>query len=215
MPMKAINKIVHVIIAAVLFAMSGASLIAQERSEFGRNDGEKLSAPRRDDRLYVLSPNDVVQMKVYQEDDLSTQVRISRDGSAPLPLLGSVVIGGKTLEQATAHITELLGKDYLVNPQVSLTIAEYGKRRFTVLGHVVRPGQYEIPNEEDLTLLQAISMAGGYTRLGAPWKITLQRMVDGEQKIIRLDADAMAKDKNAKPFYIKPDDTITVGEKLI
>jgi polysaccharide export outer membrane protein len=154
-------------------------------------------------------------LKVYQEEDMTTQVRIGKDGSVTLPLLGSVVIGGKTVEEATSLITELLDKDYLVKPQVSLTIFEYSKRRFTILGQVQRPGTYEIPNEEEVTLLRAIAMAGGYTRIGAPWKITLQRIVDGEQKILKLDADAMSKDKRAKPFPIKADDTITVGEKLI
>jgi hypothetical protein len=72
-----------------------------------------------------------------------------------------------------------------------------------------------MPGEESINLLQAISMAGGYTRIGAPWKITLQRTVNEEQKIFKLDADAMSKDKKSKPFEILPDDSITVGEKII
>ena len=63
--------------------------------------------------------------------------------------------------------------------------------------------------------LQAIAMAGGYTRLGAPWKVTVQRTVDGQQKIFKLDADAMARDKDGKPFQILPEDTITVGQRRI
>jgi len=173
------------------------------------------SKPSEGDKLYVLGFNDVVQMKVYQEDDMTTQVRIEKDGNVALPLLGSVVIGGKTLEQATKQITELLNKDYLVNPQVNLTVVEYAKRKFTLLGQVQRPGTYEIPNEESINLLQAIAIAGGYTRLGAPWKITVQRMVNGEQKVFKLNAETMSKDKTSKPFIIQTDDTITVGEKLI
>jgi polysaccharide export outer membrane protein len=169
----------------------------------------------RPPKLYRLSPNDVVMLKVYQEDDLQAQVRINRDGTVTLPLIGQVTIGGKTIDEAAGAITAMFDDGYLVNPQVSLTIAEYGKRRFTVLGQVQRPGTYEMPSEDAVNLLQAISMAGGYTRLGAPWKITLQRTTEGEQKIFKLDADAMSKDKNAKPFDIQPDDTITVGEKLI
>ncbi len=169
----------------------------------------------RPPKLYNLLPNDVVLLKVYQEDDLQTQVRVNKDGSVTLPLIGLAKIGGKTIDEATAMITAMLDDGYLVNPQVSLTIVEYGKRRFTVLGQVQRPGTYEMPSEDAVNLLQAVSMAGGYTRIGAPWKITLQRTVDGEQKIFKLDADAMSKEKNSKPFEIAPDDTITVGEKLI
>lgn len=163
---------------------------------------------------YVLVANDIVVVKVYQEDDLDAKVRISKDGSIVLPLLGSVTVGGKTREQAAKFIRDLLGEKYLVNPQVSLDIAEYSKRRFTVLGQVQRPNTYEMPGDESINLLQAISIAGGYTRLGAGNRVTVQRGVGAEKKTFKLDADSMANDKNVKIFEILPDDTITIGEKL-
>lgn len=163
---------------------------------------------------YILVPNDIVVVKVYQEDDLDARVRISKDGSIVLPLLGSVTIGGKTREQAARMIRDLFGEKYLVNPQVSLDIAEYSKRRFTVLGQVQRPGSFEMPGDESVNLLQAISMAGGYTRLGAGNRITLQRGQGAEKQTFKLDADSMAKDKNVKIFEVLADDTITVGEKI-
>jgi len=187
------------------------------RVAFGQNaeKAEVKQPEAKQNKIYALAPNDVVMMKVYQEDDLQTQIRIGKDGVVTLPLLGPVKIGGRTIEEATTLITSLFDDGYLVKPQVSLTIVEYAKRRFTVLGQVQRPGTYEIPAEETINLLQAISMAGGYTRIGAPWKITLQRTVNDEQKVFKLDADAMSKDKRSKPFEILPDDTITVGEKII
>jgi protein involved in polysaccharide export with SLBB domain len=97
---------------------------------------------------YVLSPNDLVLIKVYRHDDLESRLRIAKDGSSIFPLLGTVQLGGKTVEQATASVRELLAKDYLVNPQVTITVLEYAKRRFTVLGQVLKPGSYEIPSEE-------------------------------------------------------------------
>ena len=166
-------------------------------------------------RLYVLKPNDVVMVKVYQEEDLTIQARVARDGSITLPLLGTVSIGSNTVEQAIGLIRDGLAKDYLVNPQVSLSIVEYAKRRFTVLGQVNRPGTYEMPGDDQLNLLQAIAMAGGYTRIGAPKKITVQRVVADETKIFRLNAESMANNKGEKPFDILPEDTITVGEKWI
>ena len=165
-------------------------------------------------RNYILVPNDVVQVFVYQEDDLNARVRLAKDGSVTLPLLGPVQIGGKTREQAALHIQTLLGNKYLVNPQVSLDVVEYAKRRFTVLGHVQRPGTYEIPGDETINLLQAISMAGGYTRLGAGNKVTVQRGEGASKQIFKLDADEMARKKEVEIFEIIADDTITVGEKL-
>ena len=163
---------------------------------------------------YVLVANDIVFVKVYQEDDLDAKVRISKDGSIVLPLLGSVTVGGLTREAASRHIRDLLGVKYLVNPQVSLDITDYAKRRFTVLGQVQRPGSFEMPGDESVNLLQAISMAGGYTRLGAGNRVTLQRGQGADKKVFKLDADSMAKDKDVKTFEIQADDTITIGEKI-
>lgn len=163
---------------------------------------------------YVLVANDTIMVKVYQESDLDAKVRISKDGSIVLPLLGQVAVGGKTREDAAKMIRDLLAEKYLVSPQVSLDIAEYSKRRFTVLGQVQRPGTFDLPGDEAVNLLQAISMAGGYTRLGTGRGVTVQRGQGAEKKVFKLDADSMAKDKDVKVFEIIADDTITIGEKL-
>ena len=167
-----------------------------------------------DAKTYVLSPNDLVQMRVYQEEDLETKARIAKDGTVTIPLIGVVQIGGKTVEEATGLIRELLDKDYLVNPQITLTVTEYAKRRFTVLGQVQKPGTYEIPNEESVTLLQAVAMAGGYTRLANPGKITLTRVVGAQKTMLTLDGRAMASDNSTKSFTVMPEDTITVAERI-
>jgi len=163
---------------------------------------------------YLLSANDVIHIKVYREEELDTTVRLAKDGTIIFPLIGSLQVGGKTTDQATGLIRDLLAKDYLVNPQISLSIVEFAKRRFTVLGEVQRPGAYDMPEDQSLNLLQAISMAGGYTRLASPGKITVQRQEGEKRLILSLDAKSMAKDKNTKVFEIAPEDTITVGESL-
>ena len=172
-------------------------------------------AAQEPSRLHILRPDDVVLVKVYQEDDLTTQARVAQDGSITMPLLGAVRIGSNTVEHAVGLITQKLGQDYLVNPQVSLTIVEYGKRRFTVLGQVNQPGTYEMTSEEPLNILQAIATAGGYTRIGNPRKIIVQRLLGDEKKIFKLNAESVAEDKNSKPFIVLPDNTISVGEKWI
>jgi polysaccharide export outer membrane protein len=163
---------------------------------------------------YVLAPNDTIMVKVYQESDLDAKVRISKDGTIVLPLLGQVSVGGKTREDAARLIRDLLAAKYLVSPQVSLDIAEYSKRRFTVLGQVQRPGTFEMPGDETVNLLQAISMAGGYTRLGTGRGVSVQRGEGPDKRVFKLDADSMAKDKDVKNFEIIADDTITIGEKI-
>ena len=163
---------------------------------------------------YRLVPNDVVQIKVFQETDLDSILRVSQEGTVTFPLIGVVQIGGKSPQDAAGTIRQLLAKDYLVNPQVSLTVVEYAKRRFTVLGQVQRPGSYDLPDRELCTLIQAIGMAGGYTRIADPGRITLKRTVEGKESVLHLNAKAMAAGGEQSDFAVLPGDIISVGESI-
>jgi polysaccharide export outer membrane protein len=165
-------------------------------------------------QTYILSPNDVVQIKIYQEEDLETKGRISKDGTIAFPLIGLAHLGGKTVQQAVALIRERLGRDYLVNPQVSLTIEEYAKRRFTVLGQVQKPGTFEIPSEESVTLLQAIAMAGGYTRLANRSNVIVTRVSAGKITTFNLNPKRAAGESTIREFEMSAEDTITIPERL-
>jgi len=178
--------------------------------------GEQTAAapPLAEPQTYVLSPNDVVQVKIYQEDDLETKMRIGKDGTTSFPLIGVINLGGKTVAQAADLIRARLADGYLVNPQITVSVIEYAKRRFTVLGQVQKPGTYEIPNEESMTFLQAVAMAGGYTRLANRGSVTVTRMVGGKKTNFNLDLKSATSDLNTQPFEILPDDTITVAERI-
>jgi protein involved in polysaccharide export with SLBB domain len=169
---------------------------------------EVVSSSRR------LQPNDVLQVSVYQQPDLTVNVTVDDRGVVMLPLLGSVKLGGLTLEEATFLVQNLYDKDYLVNPAVTIQVGQMAALRFTILGQVQRPGSYDFPPNEKLNLLDGIAKGGGYTRLAAPSKVTLQRNVNGELKVFNLDADAMSRDRQNKPFQLQPGDTITVGERI-
>jgi polysaccharide export outer membrane protein len=97
---------------------------------------------------------------------------------------------------------------------VTVTVVEYSKRRFTILGQVQKPGSYEFPNEESVELLQAIAMGGGFTRLANPGRVTVTRSIAGQKINYNLDARAMAKDAETKAFEVLPDDVITVAERI-
>ncbi|MDQ6623815.1 MAG: polysaccharide biosynthesis/export family protein [Verrucomicrobiota bacterium] len=164
---------------------------------------------------YVLSPNDQIAVEVFGEDDLRTNARLNGEGNLSLPLLGSVRLSGLTLTQATARLTELYGKDYLVSPKVNVTLVGYAKRRFTVLGQVNRPGSYEMPEGSPggIDLLEAVAMAGGYTRIAAPERISVRRQTNNSgEEVLRVNAKRVA--KGGSPFRILPGDTITVGESV-
>jgi protein involved in polysaccharide export with SLBB domain len=163
---------------------------------------------------YVLAAHDLIKLTVFQENDLETTVRVSKDGSVTFPLIGAVKVAGKTPQEAAKMVRDLLAKDYLVNPQVNLTVMEYSKRRFTVLGQVQRPGAFDMPDRDSVTLLQAIGMAGGYTRIADPAKITIRRNASGQDGLIKVNAKRMASGDSASDFTVVPGDVITVGESL-
>jgi polysaccharide export outer membrane protein len=103
---------------------------------------------------------------------------------------------------------------YLVNPQVSLIIQAYAKRSFTVLGQVQKPGSYEIVGDEAISLLQALGMAGGYTRIADPGNITVRRTDSGSEQVMRFNGRRMAKGNASPDCVVKPGDVITVGESI-
>ena len=163
---------------------------------------------------YRLSANDLIYVKVFQEDDLNSTLRVAEDGTIIFPLIGSVKIGGQSVASATRTIHDLLDARFLVNPQVTLTVLGYANRHITVLGKVQKPGDYNLRDQGSVSLLQAVGMAGGFTRLANSANIIVKRQVDGEEKILHLNGKTMASDNRSDPFVIVPGDTITVTERF-
>jgi polysaccharide export outer membrane protein len=168
----------------------------------------------QDAENYRLAANDLLDVRVYDEPDLAAQVRLAGDGTAIFPLIGSVSLRGKTIPQATAILRERYMAGYLVNPQVSLFIQAYAKRSFTVLGQVQKPGSYEIVGDEAISLLQAVGMAGGFTRIADPGNITVRRMDGGQEQVTRFNGRRMAKGNPSPDCVVKPGDVITIGESI-
>lgn len=205
-------------IAAFAQSPAPASSDSQQRPSAG-NNGSAAAATQTSASMaavsaptgYVLSANDQVGVEVFGEDDLKTYGRLNAEGNLSVPLLGSIHLGGLTLSQAAAKLTDLFGRDYLVNPKVNVMLMGYAKRRFTMLGQVNRPGSYEMPDgsPEGIDLLEAIATAGGYTRIAAPERISVRR---GTQ-ILRVNAKRLARG-GKENFTVIPGDTVTVGESL-
>ncbi|MEY2565409.1 MAG: polysaccharide biosynthesis/export protein [Verrucomicrobiota bacterium] len=164
---------------------------------------------------YVLSANDSISVEVFGEDDLKTAARLNAEGNVSLPLIGSVRLGGLTLTQATARVTELYAKDYLVHPKVNVTLLGYAKRRFIVLGQVNHPGNFEMPETSPggIDLLEAIAMAGGYTRIAAPERISVRRNTGHGDQVMKVDGKKLARGEGGG-FKVLSGDTITVGESI-
>ena len=203
---------------ALLLAASGAA--AQELNVPAPSPGASAtpqSAGTSSSSLsdsYVLRNNDLVRLTVFQEDDMTTETRISKSGYITLPLLGPVQLAGKSVSDATNEIRTKLDKDYIINPQVTLTVMQYAEQWVTVLGEVQKPGQVEIPPEGGLDLLGAIALAGGYTRVADPGNVIVRRVIRGHDVVARVDAKRLARDTKVGEFMVQPGDRISVGESV-
>jgi polysaccharide export outer membrane protein len=128
-----------------------------------------------EDTSYVLRPNDSIRLAVYEEPDLSVQVRILKTGEASFPLIGSVNVSGLSVSAAAAKIRDLYAQDYLVDPKVTLTVDEYATEFISVIGAVKNPGQIQIPVSGQLDLAAAMTTAGGLADDANPGDIQLVR----------------------------------------
>lgn len=162
--------------------------------------------------VYRLAPNDLVEVKVYLEPDLDAKGVVDEFGCINLPLLGAVKVAGKTPAEAANLIKALYEKDYLTQANVNLTVVEFAKRQFTVLGQVQKPGVFEYPALRPVTILEAIGLAGGFTRLANQSNVMVQRYENGVVRIFKIDVKQMLNNPKQQPFFILPDDVVTVGE---
>ena len=170
--------------------------------------GGALSSGESD---YVLVIGDVVELNIFREPDLTTQATIARDGTVQLPLVREVKLAGLTIRDARELLRGLYDKQFLVDPQVFLNVVKYAERKFTIMGQVARPGSYELQGGERIDLLEAIGLAGGFTRIADRGRVIIQRKEAGEVKAIKANAKRMA-DGKADPLEVQPGDVITVKE---
>lgn len=165
---------------------------------------------------YVLQPYDLVKVTIFQEPDLEREVRLSQESKITLPLIGTVDLAGKTVRAAQDAIRELYDRDYLVNPQINLTVTEYAKETVSVLGAVNTPGAIEIPPDQPLKLLDAVARAGGFARVADRKRIKLSRTGDDGRTVTTIiNGDDIIQSTAGDNWVLQKHDVIFVPEKLL
>jgi polysaccharide biosynthesis/export protein len=185
------------------------------KADASKGDATKAEVTKADAAKgdYVLQPQDLIRVQVFQEDELNREVRLSQESSVNLPLIGNVDLKGKTARQAEEKIRAAYDRDYLVNPQVNLFVLEYAKRYVNVLGAVGNSGPVIFPPEEGLTLIEAITRAGGFARIADKKHVTLKRTnADGTTEPSIINADDIMKGRTDESCPLQPNDTIFVPE---
>lgn len=163
---------------------------------------------------YVLQSGDLVEIKVFMEQDMDRELRVSSNGTVTFPLIGNVKIGGYSVCEAEEQLVEKL-KFYIKNPQVSMLIKEYANKMVYVLGQVKKPSEISIPPEKSITVLEAITSVGGFTDIANTSKVKILRMENGKQKSIEVDINAITKQgKKSLDVKLLPGDVVFVPQSM-
>jgi polysaccharide export outer membrane protein len=157
---------------------------------------------------YRIGPNDLLQIEVFQVEELSGEERVNSRGEISLPLVGPIIVGGLTQVEAEETIAAALRKDFLQDPQVNVYIEEHTSQRVTVMGQVDEPGVY--PLQGATTLLQALALAGGFDRLADTEEVVVFRSTaPGSVTGYVVDTKKIESGEIADPF-VRNDDKIVV-----
>tara|TARA_R110000744_G_scaffold60565_17_gene125529 strand:+ start:5338 stop:5856 length:519 start_codon:yes stop_codon:yes gene_type:complete len=149
---------------------------------------------------YKLGAGDHIQITVYGEADLATQIKIDKSGVISFPFLSDITVIGLSTKNLESKIANGLRGDYLIDPQVTVSIVMY--RPFFIHGQVKRPGGY--PFQEDLTLDKAIAIAGGLAARASKSSWNITRLVDGKKAVFDANVSSV----------ILPDDIIEIEQSF-
>ena len=191
------NCILWIVILS--FLLSGCAAAPTKNEE---------SAPGTSSEHYILGSEDVIEISVWKEEDLSKVVLIRPDGKISLPLIGDIQAAGLTAEELKENIGKAL-IDYVDSPTVSVIVQQINSLKIFIQGEVARPGVLDL--RSNTTLLQAISLAGGFTEWAKKDKVVVLRR--SGDKVIRIPVDyekILSGEDLGQNILLKRGDTIVV-----
>jgi len=159
----------------------------------------------------ALGPGDLVEIRVFQEADLTGTWRVSVDGKIDYPLCGKVEIVGKTTGAVADLLAACLARGYVRNPQVTVLVREFNSKKVYVFGEVQRPGTFAF--EEKMNIIQAITLAGGFSKVAARNQVNVTRVVNGEEKKVRVPVEDIGRGTE-RNFLLQPGDIVFVPESM-
>lgn len=183
-----------------LFALCAPPGLLGACATAGIAPGYSVEASQREVQTYRLDTGDRLRMIVFGEDDLSGEFVVGGSGEVSLPLIGEVMASGKSTAELRADVEAALADGYLLEPRVNIELLTY--RPFYVLGEVQNSGEY--PYSEDMTVLNAVATAGGFTYRANTKVVFIKRAGAAAEERFALTATTP----------VQPGDTIRIGERL-
>jgi len=185
-----------------IFVLSSMSSVGKAADNLKATYAAKPAIPE-----YRLGPEDVIEVFVWKQPELTTTVVIRPDGRISLPLTNELEASGKTAIQLQKDITEKL-REYITQPIVNVIVRQVNSLKISVLGEVRKPDVYKIKNQ--VTVLDAIAMAGGFTDLARPNRVIVIRNAQYGSQRIKINVKQVVADDGKAPFYLQPLDTVYV-----
>lgn len=176
---------------------------------------ESLPVPTSGDvslssRPFVVGSFDILTIDVFGNEDLSgKEVQVDAGGRITFPLIGTVEVAGKTTGEIGAEMERLFRGQYIRNPQVSVNVKEINSQMLTISGEIKKPGVYPLLGE--MTLLEAVARAEGWTEFSKKREVLVFRKVNGLQYAALYDVKAIERGQYADP-ELYANDTVIVGD---
>ena len=199
----------RLLVAAVL-GLSLVACAARERTTMPASTGPALplaadlSAP-------TLGPGDLFEVRVFQEPELSGAYQVGPQGDIIFPLCKRVLVGGLTANGAAERLRACLADGFMRNPQVSVLVKEYNSKKVFVFGEVQKPGTFLY--EDGMSVVQAITLAGGFSRNASQNSTSVTRRVNGQEVKVKVSVQDIALGK-APNFTLEPGDIVYVPESM-
>ncbi|MFA6582924.1 MAG: polysaccharide biosynthesis/export family protein [Elusimicrobiaceae bacterium] len=163
---------------------------------------------------YEIQPGDLLEITIFQEPEMNRTVRVSGTGTINIPLAGQTKIGKLTVPEAENILSEKLSQ-YLKSPQVSVLIKEYSNKNVYVLGEVKKPGSIDLPAERKITVLEAITLSGGFTEIAAQDRTRVLRRHKGKSEFIKVEISKITKDGDkSADIELEPNDVVFVPQSF-
>ena len=158
-------------------------------------------------KFYRIGPEDVIRVSVWENPELTMDVTVRPDGKISFPLIKEIHAADLTPMELSYVITQNL-KEYMKDPQVTVILTQTNSQKIYLVGNVLRPGSYALRNE--MTVLQALSLAGGFTIFASPRDMKLISGTGTRQEIRKINFYKMIEDSELNYHMLKPGDTIVI-----
>ena len=200
--------LLSVISATILAGCGGARMDIGQMTAAQPVDLQLANATAAPQTEYRIGMGDKLDIRVFQVADLSfEELVVDTSGNINLPLIGTVRSAGRTAGEMSTDIAGRLAAQYLRNPQVTVTVNEAASQKITVDGAVTKPGVYEMRGST--SLLQAVAMAEGPSRIADLTKVAVFRNIDGRRSVALFDLSAIRQGREPDP-QVLGDDVIVV-----